>query len=121
MSRDIKYIGMDVHKEATVDRRAERQWQAGERLRNCGLELHPEKTKIVYCKDEMRKGRHTNEKFDFLGYEFRPAPDPIQIFSGRFAGEAATLVWSRHWSTDSIRLTGFCREPSPIRPDACPT
>ncbi len=44
----------------------------GERLRNCGLELHPEKTKIVYCKDEMRKGRHTNEKFDFLGYEFRP-------------------------------------------------
>src|SRR6266566_130597 len=44
----------------------------GERLRNCRLELHPEKTKIVYCKDEMRKGRHTNEKFDFLGYEFRP-------------------------------------------------
>src|SRR6266849_3442205 len=44
----------------------------GERLRNCGLELHPEKTKIVYCKDELQKGRHTNEKFDFLGYEFRP-------------------------------------------------
>ena len=72
MSRDIKYIGMDVYKEATVDRRAERQWQAGERLRNCGLELHPEKTKIVYCKDGLRKGKHTNEKFDFLGYEFRP-------------------------------------------------
>ena len=43
-----------------------------ERLRDCGLELHPEKTKIVYCKDELRKGKHTNEKFDFLGYEFRP-------------------------------------------------
>jgi len=36
------------------------------------LELHPEKTKIVYCKDEVRKGSHTHEKFDFLGYEFRP-------------------------------------------------
>src|ERR1700731_2472968 len=43
-----------------------------ERLRDCGLELHPEKTKIVYCKDGLRKGKHTNEKFDFLGYEFRP-------------------------------------------------
>jgi len=42
------------------------------RLRDCGLELHPEKTKIVYCKDGLRKGKHTNEKFDFLGYEFRP-------------------------------------------------
>src|ERR1700731_1998795 len=43
-----------------------------ERLRDCGLELHPEKTKIVYRKDGLRKGKHTNEKFDFLGYEFRP-------------------------------------------------
>jgi RNA-directed DNA polymerase len=43
-----------------------------ERLRDCGLELHPEKTKIVYCKDGLRKGKHANEKFDFLGYEFRP-------------------------------------------------
>jgi RNA-directed DNA polymerase len=43
-----------------------------ERLRECGLELHPEKTKIVYCKDDLRKGRHSNEKFDFMGYEFRP-------------------------------------------------
>ncbi len=42
------------------------------RLRDCGLELHPEKTKIVYCKDGLRKGKHTNEKFDFLGYEFGP-------------------------------------------------
>jgi RNA-directed DNA polymerase len=39
----------------------------GERLRNCGLELHPEKTKIVYCKDELRKGRHTTGKV-FLNF-----------------------------------------------------
>ena len=42
------------------------------RLRECGLELHPEKTRIIYCKDDLRKGRHTDEKIDFLGYEFRP-------------------------------------------------
>lgn len=35
------------------------------------LELHPEKTKIVYCKDDQRKGSYPNEKFDFLGYTFR--------------------------------------------------
>jgi RNA-directed DNA polymerase len=42
------------------------------RLNECKLELHPEKTKIVYCKDANRKGSYSNEKFDFLGYTFRP-------------------------------------------------
>jgi RNA-directed DNA polymerase len=42
-----------------------------ERLQNCGLELHPEKTKIVYCKDDDRRRTYLNEKFDFLGYTFR--------------------------------------------------
>jgi RNA-directed DNA polymerase len=35
------------------------------------LKLHPEKTKIVYCKDKNRTGTHEHTKFDFLGYEFR--------------------------------------------------
>ena len=42
------------------------------RLQECGLELHPEKTKIVYCKDVDRKESHDHESFDFLGYTFRP-------------------------------------------------
>lgn len=42
------------------------------RLKECGLELHPEKTKIVYCKDVDRKGSYEHERFDFLGYTFRP-------------------------------------------------
>jgi RNA-directed DNA polymerase len=42
-----------------------------ERLQNCGLELHLEKTKIVYCKDDDRRRTYLNEKFDFLGYTFR--------------------------------------------------
>lgn len=43
-----------------------------ERLQKCKLELHPEKTKIVYCKDANRRGDGQHEKFDFLGYTFRP-------------------------------------------------
>jgi len=42
------------------------------RLRECRLELHPEKTKIVYCKDDRRRGKFGEHKFDFLGYTFRP-------------------------------------------------
>jgi hypothetical protein len=42
------------------------------RLAECGLEMHPTKTKIVYCKDGKRKGRYPNVTFDFLGYQFRP-------------------------------------------------
>jgi len=42
------------------------------RLQLCGLELHPEKTTIVYCKDDDRRRTYQNEKFDFLGYTFRP-------------------------------------------------
>lgn len=42
------------------------------RLRECGLELHPGKTKIVYCKDKDRSGSYEHESFDFLGYTFRP-------------------------------------------------
>jgi len=41
------------------------------RFAQCKLELHPEKTRIVYCKDDDRRGKYPIEKFDFLGYTFR--------------------------------------------------
>lgn len=43
-----------------------------ERFAECGLELHPEKTRIVYCKDDDRKESYPGTSFDFLGYTFRP-------------------------------------------------
>lgn len=43
-----------------------------ERLATCGLTVHPDKTRIVYCKDSRRKGDHTSVSFDFLGYTFKP-------------------------------------------------
>jgi RNA-directed DNA polymerase len=42
------------------------------RFMECGLELHPTKTRIVYCKDDNRRGDYPNISFDFLGYTFRP-------------------------------------------------
>jgi RNA-directed DNA polymerase len=42
------------------------------RLRECDLELHPEKTKIIYCKDDDRQGNYPLNSFDFLGFTFRP-------------------------------------------------
>jgi len=42
------------------------------RFNECGLELHPDKTRIVYCKDDDRRGDYPEIKFDFLGYTFRP-------------------------------------------------
>ena len=42
------------------------------RLAQCRLEVHPGKTRIVYCKDDDRSRRYPQERFDFLGYTFRP-------------------------------------------------
>ena len=42
------------------------------RFAECGLELNLQKTKIVYCKDDNRRGGYPEQKFDFLGYTFRP-------------------------------------------------
>jgi len=44
----------------------------GVRMEEVGLQLHPDKTRVVYCKDSNRKGSAEFEKFTFLGYEFRP-------------------------------------------------
>ena len=41
------------------------------RLAQCRLEVHPEKTRIVYCKDDDRPGQCPTEQFTFLGYTFR--------------------------------------------------
>jgi RNA-directed DNA polymerase len=43
-----------------------------ERMQQCKLELHPEKTKIVYCKDTHRNKDEDNTQFNFLGYSFQP-------------------------------------------------
>jgi group II intron reverse transcriptase/maturase len=41
------------------------------RFEECLLEMHPTKSKIVYCKDDDRRDDYPNTKFTFLGYDFR--------------------------------------------------
>jgi group II intron reverse transcriptase/maturase len=41
------------------------------RMQEVGLKLNPEKTRIVYCKDDRRRGEHEHTSFTFLGYTFR--------------------------------------------------
>lgn len=43
-----------------------------ERFQQCGLEIHPDKSHIVYCKDANRPEDYPRISFDFLGYTFRP-------------------------------------------------
>lgn len=58
-----------------------------ERLKQCGLEMHPLKTKLVYCKDSNRINEHPNVTFDFLGYTFKP-----RIAQNSIRGE-----WFTNW------------------------
>lgn len=42
------------------------------RFAECGLELNLQKTKIVYCKEDGRREKYLEQKFDFLGFTFQP-------------------------------------------------
>jgi RNA-directed DNA polymerase len=75
------------------------------RLAACKLELHPQKTKIVYCKDDNREGSYPVQRFDFLGYTFgarRVKNRDGEIFIGfvpAVSGDAANAMRRtvRHW------------------------
>lgn len=78
MQHEIKHVPFERYADDAIAHcKTEKQAlyirdRIAKRLAQYKLELHPEKTRIVYCKDEDRKGSYTHEKFDFLGYEFRP-------------------------------------------------
>ena len=70
-----------------TEKEARAVWTAlNSRMAECRLELHPTKTKIVYCRDGRRKGKFENVAFDFLGYGFRPrsvkGPASQRMFCG---------------------------------------
>jgi RNA-directed DNA polymerase len=83
----------------------------GERLGQCALELHPKKTRMVYCKDYRRRGKHEHLSFDFLGYTFRPRAAQShwgKNFTGflpAISGKAATAIRAsiRHWRIATSR------------------
>lgn len=74
-----------------------------ERMANCGLELHPDKTKTVYCKDYRRRGNFDNVKFDFLGYSFQPRTTRSRKTGKLFLGfDCAISISSRKRIADKL-------------------
>jgi RNA-directed DNA polymerase len=96
------------------------------RLKECKLELHPKKTKIVYCKDDDRRGNYRNKSFNFLGYTFRPrgvkARQRNRFFVGftpALSNEAAKSMrdriraWKIHLMSDKA-ITDISRIVNPV-------
>ena len=74
-----------------------------ERMTSCGLELHPGKTKIVYCRDFRRKGKHPVVKFDFLKYSFQPRTTKSKRTGKLFLGyDCAISIKSRKRIADIL-------------------
>lgn len=75
----------------------------GERMEACGLELHPEKTKLVYCRDYRRQGKYPEVKFDFLGYSFQPRTTKSRKTGNLFLGyDCAISISSKKRIADKM-------------------
>lgn len=101
-------IIVHCHQEAEAKSLLEKIRQ---RLRDCKLELHPVKTKIVYCKDSNRPKEYEIISFDFLSYTFRPRLSrngkgvSFVSFSPAISGKAAKSVREkiRGWKLKEMR------------------
>ena len=83
------------------------------RLAECGLEMHPVKTRIVYCKDANRSGDSDEIQFDFLGYTFRPRSmvnRQGQLFTGFAPALSRAAAKSMRQKIRRWRLQGKCEQ-----------
>lgn len=63
----------DVVLHCSSEQKSEELKEAlSQRLAECRLSLHPDKTRTIYCKDSSRRGDYPNISYTFLGYTFRP-------------------------------------------------
>jgi len=89
--------------------------ELAERFDSCGLKLHPEKTKIVYCKSSYFKQTYPATSFDFLGYTFRPRPtrsfrgNRMVGFTPAISGKSAKRIREaiRSWSLPKKQALGL--------------
>ena len=79
------------------------------RMQECMLELHPEKTKIVYCKDHKRTRNYKLVKFDFLGFTFKPRPSKTKDGFLFLGFDLALSVKSGKRILKTLRQTHFHR------------
>jgi RNA-directed DNA polymerase len=96
-----------------------------ERMREVGLELHPDKTRIVYCKDGRRRGSYEHTAFTFLGYTFRPrgvrtkTGTMVTGFNPAISRDALTKIgaqvrsWGLHRRTD-LSAADIARWVNPV-------
>jgi len=79
-----------------------------QRFKKCGLEMHPDKTKIVYCKDDKRKGEYPKVEFEFLGYCFRQRvvknSKSKKLFSGFLPAASKTAIKSMRTKTRTLGI-----------------
>jgi len=94
-----------------------------ERFQSCGLTLHPEKTKVVYCRSSYHPSEYPEISFDFLGYTFRPrlarsrCGNMMVSFTPAISGKSAKRIRSvmRDWnlpcwqSLDITKIAGNIR------------
>lgn len=74
------------------------------RMQDVGLELHSEKTKLVYCKDYRRQENHPTVKFDFLGYSFQPRTTMSKKTGKLFLGfDCAISIGSKKRIADKMK------------------
>ncbi len=95
------------------------------RLKECGLTMHPEKSKVVYCKDSRRTEAHPHVSFTFLGFTFQPRQACNrrgQRFTGFLPGTSQHALkrmrqtvreWRWNWQT-SAKLDHLARQCNPV-------
>lgn len=97
-----------------------------ERFKECSLELHPLKTKVIYCKPTGRNKKHKEISFDFLGFTFRPRAakqkSTGEIFTGFLPGISKQATKSikeeirswRLWRQTNCSLEDLAQKYNPI-------
>lgn len=116
--------------DAVVHCRSQKQAEAvmqsiASRLEECGLMMHPDKSKIVYCKHSRRTGAYPNVQFTFLGFTFRPRKAlnkqdrPFTSFLPGASDDALKLMrqtvrgWKLHRQT-SAKLADLAQQYNPM-------
>ena len=93
-----------------------------ERLAGFELELHPEKTKLVYCKNYQRKEDHEHNSFTFLSYSFQPRAmrnhlrkNKFTVFSAAICCTAKTFIRQRLKTVFNSRNTQVSLEQTAVK------
>ena len=94
-----------------------------ERLEGFELQLNPEKTKLVYCKNYLRKEQHEHNSFTFLSYSFQPRSKPntfgkhnkFMVFNAAICCRAKAFIRERIRSVFNPRNTQVSLERTAIK------